>query len=158
MTGAARIPGRNDWQSRSVRHGRISSSLPVMGRCLRLPVMQVKRQLESRVVLHPSRRLRVRLSGREHNCCAPSTATRLWNKAQGWTEGTTLGSGDGGALNPNGVVAGRQRRRLVFRPPGRNPVGVEEHRRAMTQGWRRANPGLCGATPLGLERRGFVLA
>jgi hypothetical protein len=27
-----------------------------------------------------------------------STARRLWSKAQGWAEGTTLGSGDGGAL------------------------------------------------------------
>jgi hypothetical protein len=35
-----------------------------------------------------------------------STAKRLCNKAQGWTEGTTLGSGDGWAPNPNGVVAG----------------------------------------------------
>jgi hypothetical protein len=63
-------------------------------------------------------------SGRGHKWCAASTATRLCNKTQGWTEGTTLGSGDGGAINPNGVVAGRERRRLVFRLPGRNPVGV----------------------------------
>ena len=78
-----------------------------------------------------------------------STATRLRSKAQGWTEGTTLGSGDGGATNPNGVVAGGERKRLVFRPPGRNPVGVDGHSRAITQGWRRANPGLCCTTPLG---------
>jgi hypothetical protein len=81
--------------------------------------------------------------------CAASTATRLCNQAQGWTEGTTLGSGDGGAFNPNGVVAGGDRRGLVFRPPGRNPVGVGGHRRAITQGWRSANPGLCCTTPLG---------
>ena len=80
-----------------------------------------------------------------------STATRLWHKAQGWTEGTTLGIGDGEALNPNGVVAVGDCRRLVFRPPGHNPVGVEGHCRAITQGWRRANPGPCSATPLGLE-------
>jgi hypothetical protein len=79
-----------------------------------------------------------------------STATRLWSKAQGWTEGTTLGSGDGGALNPNGVATDGERRRLVFRPRGRNPVGVEGRCRAITQGWRRANPGLCYTTPLGL--------
>jgi hypothetical protein len=53
--------------------------------------------------------------------------------------------------NRNGVAAGGERRRLVFGPPGRNPVGVEGHCRAMTQGWRRANPGLCCATPLGLK-------
>jgi hypothetical protein len=103
-------------------------------------------------VLVPALPIPARLSGREHRQCGPSTATRLCNKAQGWTEGTTLGNGGGAALNPNGVVAGGQRRRLVFRPPGRNPVGVEEHRRAITQGWRRANPGLCCTTPLGLER------
>jgi hypothetical protein len=80
----------------------------------------------------------------------------LCNKAQGWTEGTTLGNGDGRALNPNGVVAGGQRRRLVFQPPGRNPFGVDGHRRALTQGWRGANPGLCCTTPLGLERAGFI--
>jgi hypothetical protein len=80
-----------------------------------------------------------------------STATRLWSKAQGWTEGTTLGSGDGGAPNPNGVVAGGVHRRLVFRPRGRNPVGVDGRCRAITQGWQRANPGLCSTTPLGLE-------
>ena len=78
-----------------------------------------------------------------------STATRLCNKAQGWTEGTTLGSGDGGAPNPNGVVAGGDRRRPVFRPAGRNPVGAEGPCRAITHGWRRANPGLCCTTPLG---------
>jgi len=89
---------------------------------------------------------------------AASTATRLCNKAQGWTEGTTLGSGDGGVINPNGVVPGGDRRRLVFRSPGRNPVGVEGHCRAITQGWRRANPGLCYTIPLGLERRGLSLA
>jgi hypothetical protein len=102
--------------------------------------------------------IRVRLSGREHKWCAASTATRLCNKAQGWTEGTTLGSSDGGAINPNGVVAASESRRLVFRPPGRNPVGVDGHCRAITQGWRRANPGLCCTTPLGLERGGFSLA
>jgi hypothetical protein len=79
-----------------------------------------------------------------------STATRLRNKAQGWTEGTTLGGGDGAASNPNGVVAGGGRRRTVFRPPGHNPVGVVGHCRAITQGWRRATPGLCSTTPLGL--------
>ena len=80
-----------------------------------------------------------------------STATRLWSKAQGWTEGTTLGSGDGGAPNPNGVVAGGVHRRLVFWPRGRNPIGVDGHCRAITQGWHGANPWLCATTPLGLE-------
>ena len=88
--------------------------------------------------------------------CAASTAKRLCSQAQGWTAGTTLGSGDGGAFNPNGVVAGGERRRLVFGPPGRNPVGVEGRCRAMTQGWRSANPGLCCTTPLG-ERAGFIV-
>jgi len=83
--------------------------------------------------------------------CAASTAKRLRNRAQGWTAGTTLGAGHGGAANPNGVVAGGDHRRLVFWPPGRNPVGVDGHRRAITQGWRCANPGLCCTTPLGLE-------
>jgi hypothetical protein len=83
--------------------------------------------------------------------CVTSTATRLWSKAQGWTAGTTLGSGDGGALNPNGVVASGVHRRLVFWPRRRNPVGVDGHCRTITQGWHRANPGLCSTTPLGLE-------
>jgi len=82
---------------------------------------------------------------------AASTARRLCNKAQGWAEGTTLGAGDGGAANPNGVVAGGDPRWLVFWPPGHNPVGVDGHRRAIAQGWRCANPGLCCTTPLGLE-------
>ena len=69
----------------------------------------------------------------------------------GWTEGTTLGGGHGGAANPNGVVAGGDHRGLVFWPPGRNPVGVDGHRRSITQGWRCANPGLYCTTPLGLE-------
>ena len=89
---------------------------------------------------------------------AASTATRLCNKAQGWTEGTTLGGGDGAAPNPNGVVYGVGRRRAVFRPSGHNPVGVVGHCRAMTQGWLRANPGLCCTTPLGLERGSSILA
>ena len=55
---------------------------------------------------------------------AASTAKRLCNKAQGWDEGTTLGAGERGAANPNGVVAGGDHRRLVFWPPGHNPVGV----------------------------------
>jgi hypothetical protein len=55
---------------------------------------------------------------------AASTATRLCNKAQGWTEGTTLGSGDGGAINPNGVVAGGERRPLVFGHPAATPLGL----------------------------------
>jgi len=38
--------------------------------------------------------------------CGASTATRLCNQAQGWTEGTTPGAGHGGTVNPNGVVAG----------------------------------------------------
>jgi len=83
--------------------------------------------------------------------CAASTAKRLCNKAQGWTEGTTLGPGGAGAHNPNGVVANGHHKRLVFRPPGRNPVGVDGHRHPITQGWRGANPGLCSTTPLGLE-------
>ena len=57
-----------------------------------------------------------------------STATRLCSKAQCWTEGTTLGGGDGATLNPVVVVA---------------------HCRAMTQVWLRANPGLRCTTPLG---------
>ena len=94
--------------------------------------------------------------GQQRRCAAP-TATRLWNKAQGWTRGTTLGSGDGGSLNPNGVVAGGQRRRLVLRPPGRNPVGVE--------GPRGDHPGLAPRqpwallhNPVGVGEGGFVLA
>jgi hypothetical protein len=71
---------------------------------------------------------------------AASTAKRLCNKAQGWTEGTTLGPGDAGAINPNGVVAGGKGRRLAFCPPGRNPVGVDGHRRVIAQTWRCANP------------------
>ena len=63
-----------------------------------------------------------------------STATRLCNKVQGWTEGTTLGSGDGWAPNPNGVVACGDRRRSVFRPAGHNPVGVEGLSITHTQG------------------------
>jgi hypothetical protein len=54
-----------------------------------------------------------------------STATRLCIKAQGWTEGTTLETSDAGALNAKGVVAGGERRRLVFRSPGHNPVGSD---------------------------------
>ena len=42
--------------------------------------------------------------------------------------------------NPKGVVAGRQRWRPVFRPPGRDPVGVDGPCRAITRGWRHANP------------------
>ena len=105
----------------------------------------------------PMHRLRLRLSGRQHRYSAPSTATRLWNKAQGWTAGTTLGSFDGGALNPNGVVADGQRRRLVFQPPGHNPAGVEGSGGAVTQGWHRANPGLCGATPLAEIFKGRII-
>ena len=82
-----------------------------------------------------------------------STATRLCNQAQDWTEGTTLGADCAGAPNPNGVVAA-DHRRLVLWLPGRNPVGVDGHRRAITQGWRGANPGLCSTTPLGLEFTG----
>jgi hypothetical protein len=58
----------------------------------------------------------------------------------------------GGAPNPNGVAAGGRHRRLVFWPPGRNPVGVDAPCGVITQGWRCANPGLCSTTPLGLER------
>ena len=56
---------------------------------------------------------------------AASTSKRLCSKAQGWTAGTTLGRGQGGAANPNGVEAGGDHRRLVFRTPGRTPVGVD---------------------------------
>ena len=56
----------------------------------------------------------------------------------------------GGAPTPTGLwpagITG-----AGFPPPGRNPVGVDGHRRAVTQGWRGANPGLCYTTPLGLE-------
>ena len=95
-------------------------------------------------------RLRVRLSGREHKYCAPSTATRLCNKAQVGPKGQPWVAAMGPS-NPNGVVAGGDHRRLVLWLPGRNPVGVDGHCRAITQGWRRANPGLCFTTPLGLR-------
>jgi hypothetical protein len=58
--------------------------------------------------------------------CVTSTATRLWSKAQGWTEGTTLGRGDGGALNPNGVVAGGGSEATRFLATGPQlPLGLE---------------------------------
>ena len=82
--------------------------------------------------------------------CAASTAKRLCSKAQGWTAGTTLGSGDAGVFNPNGVVAGGVQRWLVLWPRGRNPVGVDGPWRVITQTWRGAKSGLCYTTPLGL--------
>ena len=55
---------------------------------------------------------------------APSTATRLRNEAQGWTEGTTLGVGCGGGVNPNGVVSRRPDTQSPVIPSGHNPFGV----------------------------------
>ena len=86
---------------------------------------------------------------------APSTAARLWNKAQGWTAGTTLGSLDGGAFNPNGVGADGQRRRLVIQPPGHNPIGAEGTGGSITQRWHRANPRALRRNPVGVGEASF---
>ena len=55
------------------------------------------------------------------NSARPPTATRWCNQTQGCTAGTTLGSGDGGAINPIGLVAGGRRRRLAFPATGPPP-------------------------------------
>ena len=82
---------------------------------------------------------------------ALSTATRLCNEAQGWTEGTTLGVGCGRASTPTGLwpegitgdwFSGRR---------AATPLGLTGIAAQITQGWRGANPGLCYTTPLGLE-------
>jgi len=88
---------------------------------------------------------------------AASAAKRLWNEAQGWTEGTTLGVGCGGDVNPDGVVARRAENQPPAIPSGHNPLGVGGHRGAITQGWRCANPGLCYTTPLGLKPAAFII-
>ena len=58
--------------------------------------------------------------------CGASTATRLCNEAQGWTEGTTLGDRAAVPLNPNGVVtqlAGKQA--ACDPPPATTPLGLK---------------------------------
>ena len=97
----------------------------------------------------------------------------MCNKAQGWTKGTTLGPGGAGAPNPNGVVANGDHKRLVLRPAGRNPIGVDPflvaasrqsaaipgsdlHRRSAETPLRRASgPNACAKATGGPPRCGI---
>jgi len=90
----------------------------------------------------PAHCLRVRLSGRGHNQCSASTATRLWNKAQGWTKGTTLGSGNGGPLTPTGLWPADDAGDCLFLPPRRRPVGI-----AAKANWRPGSRAILPSRP-----------
>src|SRR5439155_15133989 len=74
--------------------------------------------------------------------------TGLRPPAQGWRAAPTLGNGNR-FINPNGVAA------LVAAWPahGHNPFRVDIIMPALSQGRRRANPGLEDAAPLGQGRR-----
>src|SRR5437867_7081960 len=98
-------------------------------------------------------------SNRPVNCLTKARGLRapaptgLRPPAQGWRAAPTLGNGNP-FINPNGVAS------LVDAWPahGHNPFRVDVIMPAISQGRRRANPGLEDAAPLGLTCAGVPVA